>query len=317
VPKSARPAARSERKLIPEEDMDLHALNRKAIAKRSELPPFNNFTIVEMLNDLPKLFDWVSCSSGHSDFNMFAGDDDGVALRFFWNGSYEKTTLKAWAALAKKTAWAVDIGAHTGAYTLAAYAANPTIKVLSFEPNPQNAGRLVLNLRGNGFQETYVFTLAVGAKAETLPFSYGTSAGYLAANGMVGKRFDENPNVITTNTKVVALDNFLMDAVKPHLKLMKIDTEGYESQVIAGMLGILKSAQPIIFFECIELASGANVEAHLKSLGYRFLEVDDDAGTIKPVDVISPILDSRGKPIHSRANRIALPSGVTSAELME
>ena len=75
---------------------------------------------------MPELFDWVNCDVGvENKFHMFlGGKDDGVALRFFWNGSYEKYTLKIWSELAKKIkGFALDIGAHTGCYSLAALAA--------------------------------------------------------------------------------------------------------------------------------------------------------------------------------------------------
>jgi len=100
--------------------MDINALNRAAREKRATYPASGQLDITQ-LAALPPLYDWVHCSSGHSGFRMMlAADDDGIALRFFWNGSYEKTTLKAWAHYAKKVGFAIDIGAHTGAYTLAA-----------------------------------------------------------------------------------------------------------------------------------------------------------------------------------------------------
>ena len=74
---------------------NIEILNNISKTKREDLPFENNFNINE-LSQMPELFDWVNCDVGvENKFHMFlGGKDDGVALRFFWNGSYEKYTLK-------------------------------------------------------------------------------------------------------------------------------------------------------------------------------------------------------------------------------
>jgi hypothetical protein len=52
-----------------------------------------------------------------------AGNDDGVALRFHHGYVYEPVSLAAWQACCECGGVAIDVGAHTGVYTLAAYAA--------------------------------------------------------------------------------------------------------------------------------------------------------------------------------------------------
>jgi hypothetical protein len=131
---------------------DFDVLNRAARTKRLEYPPANNFPINE-LRAMPPLFDWVDCSADGSNFKMLlGGDDDGIALRFLWNGSYEKTTLGIWTRLARQSQVIVDVGAHTGAFTLAALAARADAQVISFEPYMLNFARLSLNLRATAFR---------------------------------------------------------------------------------------------------------------------------------------------------------------------
>jgi len=278
-------------------------INAEALAKRATLPASNHFSIQELLA-MPPYFGWVECDSGGGRFRMLlGGNDDAVALYFFWNGVYEETTLKLWAQFAKATELALDIGAHTGSYTLAAKAANPDISVACFEPHFMNFARLILNLRANRLGTGNAFMQAVGAKNETLPFSILTPLDFLTSGGSIGAR----PKGQTTMVQVVAMDTFLPDAFKPKVGLVKIDTEGFEGACLEGMRGVLAVAQPVIFFECIEAKSGADVQNILAGFGYRFFEVDDNVGTVSAVTSVSPHLDERGKPVYGRLNRIALP----------
>jgi hypothetical protein len=65
--------------------------NLIAYQKRRALPIENHFTIQELI-ERPALFDFVECNAEKNNkFKMFlAGNDDSVALRFFWNNFYEK-----------------------------------------------------------------------------------------------------------------------------------------------------------------------------------------------------------------------------------
>lgn len=286
--------------------MRVDAVNAAALAKRQALPAANNLSPSEF-NAFPPYFGWVKCDSGHGSFTMFlGGTDDGIAQRFFWNGSYEKTTLELWSRLAKTCQLALDVGAHTGVYTLAAKMANPDISVAAFEPNPTNFVRLCLNMRVNNLHLRNASMAAVGDKDEILPFSVPANSVMHSAGGMVGTK----TNALVYQTQVIALDTSVPVDAYPLVGLVKIDTEGYEDKVIEGMKGIIAVAKPIIFFECIG-ASGAAVQALLEPFRYRFFEIDDELGTIDPVATVRPYFDADGQPIHNRANRIAVPESKT------
>ena len=69
--------------------------NDEAIKYRNKLPKINNFTIME-LYQMPKYFGWLKHSINRiNNIHMFlGGNDDGVALRCFWNNHYKKKHLK-------------------------------------------------------------------------------------------------------------------------------------------------------------------------------------------------------------------------------
>lgn len=282
--------------------LDLEALKREARAKRASLPARNRFTIGE-LQRLPPFFDWVECRAAEGvRFRMFAGHDDAVALRFYWNGEYEAHALRLWTGLSRSLGGIrIDVGAHTGAYTLASLAARPDGRVLSFEPHFMNFARLGLNLRANGFPMRDAHPRAVGAAAAEAVFSISTAFDFLTTGGSLGAR--EGGTAMPV--RVVALDEVLAEASHREVRLVKIDVEGGEADCLRGMQRILEASRPVVFFECLADEPGAQVEALLRPLGYRFHEVDDDVGTVSAVDKVVPVLDGEGRPVKSRLNRIA------------
>ena len=63
--------------------------NKKAQKYRLQLPKSNYFNIKE-LHNMPKYFGWVDyyTTLENKIFMFLGGNDDGVALRCFWNNHY-------------------------------------------------------------------------------------------------------------------------------------------------------------------------------------------------------------------------------------
>lgn len=282
--------------------MKICEINETASQKRLQLPQENYFSIKE-LQMLPERFDFIECTLGFNlSFRMFlGGSDDGVALRFYWNGSYEKYTLKTWSEFAKNcNGFALDIGAHTGSYSLAALTSNKNLNILSFEPHYMNFARLILNFNANKFNTSNVFMYCVGDENKFVPFSTFSTLGYLTSGGCVGHRAGATVNQI----QQVALDNFLIDEVIQNINLIKIDVEGYEANVLKGMKNIL-TQKPTIFFECIDKNSARLTQEILSNYEYNFYEIDDLTGKITKVKNLEPRLDQDNKLIMHKINRIA------------
>ncbi|MEE2746814.1 MAG: FkbM family methyltransferase [Pseudomonadota bacterium] len=280
-------------------------INQIALEYRATLPTLNSFGI-EQLMSLPSYYGWVECNYSHvgQPFFMFlGGNDDGVALRFFWNGSYERTSLKLWASFAKEASVIIDVGAHTGSYTLAALNANPSAKVLSFEPNFMNFGRLNLNIRANKHSTGQTYMLGVGERDERQLFSIPSNLDYLTCGGVVGDLQDR----ATITIDIVSLDSALGDVIESRVGLVKLDTEGYEAHCLRGMKSILSTSQPVIFFECINPESSNDMQDILSELGYHFYTINDINGEILPAKTIVPALTGDGSPVMHLLNRVALP----------
>jgi FkbM family methyltransferase len=196
--------------------------NDEAIKYRNKLPKINNFTIME-LHQMPKYFGWLKHSINRiNKIHMFlGGNDDGVALRCFWNNHYEKKTLEIWSKLSAIEGIILDIGAHTGIYSLAANNSIKKGQILSFEPHFLNFARLNLNLRGNGFSTRTMFMNTVGKQNQIQPFSVMNNIDYLTSGGKIGNI----KNQFTTQIQTIAIDSFLDKTARNNVKLIKIDVE--------------------------------------------------------------------------------------------
>lgn len=272
-----------------------------AVAYRRSIADFNDFDISQ-LHSMPKFFNWVTCKvEKDSEFLMYlAGGDDAVAMRFFWNNCYESFSTKLWANICKDVSGiVVDIGSHTGVYSLAALASGAK-NVVSFEPNFMNFSRLLMNLKGNGHNISNAFMLGVGDVNGPDYLSISTNIDYLSTGGQVGAR----KNCLNFPINVVALDNFFdIDSTK--IDLIKIDVENFEDKVLNGGKKIIEKNKPIIFFECLNDSIGDLIYDHLNPLGYHFWEIDDLENSVNNISKITAHYNSDGKIKMSKLNRIA------------
>lgn len=290
-----------------------HPSNDAARAHRKSYPATNHFDLATLL-DMPPYWGWVDhrAEPEAQPFCMFlGGNDDGVALRLFWNGRYESQTLALWSRLARTHAMALDIGAHTGIYTLAAHAANPSMSILSLEPNSMNYARLTLNLRANNLATTDSYMLGASDRDGTRPFTIRTNLDFHSSGGT----FEPVTGGYVSPARIVALDSFLPPALADAVDLIKLDIEGHEATALAGMRAMIARARPTMIFECITDATAAAVSELMAPLGYRFYEIDDDAGTIRETTLLAPTLAAEGSPDPNRLNRIAVHEKATIAEL--
>ena len=272
-----------------------------ALSHKKTLEVKNKFDI-KSLHKMPKFFNWVTCEvASGTEFMMYlAGGDDGIALRFFWNGCYEPFSTKIWAHYSKnKKNIIIDIGSHTGAYTLTSLACGAK-NVVSFEPYFMNFSRQLMNIRGNGFNTEKIFMLGIGDANRTEVLSVSTSLDYLSTGGKIGARTGS----MNFPVNIVAIDNFFELQIHK-IDMIKIDVEGYEDKVLSGAKRTIEKNLPILFFECLSNEIGDLVYKQLKPLGYKFWEIDDSLETITLVDEIKAAVNLNGEINMSKLNRIA------------
>lgn len=265
--------------------------------------PANSFDIHELLSKRP-FFGWVDCRVSDGEFVMYlAGADDGVALRYFWNGSYERHSIALWAHLAAKSSMVkIDVGAHTGAYTLAALAGG-AINVISVEPHFANYARLVINLRANGFSTDHALMMAVDSSSGWKTFTLPTQIHYLSTGGSL----TEKASGLKFPVQVDSIDHLIGSDNHKSVYSMKLDVEGHELAALTGASHIIAAARPYIFFECISDRSGIEVQNFLSQHNYIFYMLDDELSETSRIAEVVAIRTPSGAIDKHRLNRLAVP----------
>jgi FkbM family methyltransferase len=140
--------------------------------------------------------------------------------------------------------YCIDIGANKGDYSRMLLRL-PGTKVVAFEPLPV-AFKSLEAVRKEFPDRFECFNLGVADKEATLTLHFGEDDSELASfstevNGVgyVGKT-----NVNTIEAKVVTLDTFLEERGSEEIDLLKIDTEGYENEVLLGALKTIRNNPP-------------------------------------------------------------------------
>ena len=155
--------------------------------------------------------------------------------------------------------WALDIGANIGHYTQRlSDLVGPGGRVLAFEPVPQTFALLTANVRQFATANTTLINAAVSDRLEVLgmempSFASGLS-NYYRAHLVQGS---QGLQVLTVPVDALGLDG--------RVKLIKIDAEGHEATVLAGMRQLLQSHRPTLILE----TGSDELVASLVAVGYR------------------------------------------------
>jgi FkbM family methyltransferase len=199
---------------------------------------------------------------------------DVVARALYWEGlrKWERETWREFIPLAQSARGFLDIGAFTGAYSLAACAANPHLRCLAFEPVPSVHGRLVANIDLNGWSDrATAVNVAVsdqcGHARFFLPHRRFPDTGHLETS--LRHADLERGSWVTVPTATLASmvpDGFPVD-------LLKIDVEDAEGPVIRGLLSLLTEHRPAIIIELLPTGGFRELPDALDAFGYSYFHL--------------------------------------------
>ena len=178
--------------------------------------------------------------------------DPAISKPILALGEYEAGFTQVFLALAQESTRFLDVGANIGFFTLLAAKTMTDGRVWSIEPDPDNVRILRANVALNGFQERVNVSHAAASDADGEVFF--STLGY---DANIGARFtakDEDtllarslPNApVPTKVRALTADTLLREQ---RIDLVKIDVEGHEPSVLAGMQRILEENRPIIVSE--------------------------------------------------------------------
>ncbi|GAA3551961.1 FkbM family methyltransferase [Nocardioides daeguensis] len=183
----------------------------------------------------------------------------------------------------------LDVGANVGYFSLYVAARCPGAVIHAFEPHPVTSQVLALNAWSCGAAiTTHAMALSAGDRIVTLTTAESNLGDTRTSVGAAG----------TMVAPAAALDEVLPDAV---FDLIKIDVQGFESDAIAGMSGMLaRSPEAVIVAEYWPAAlreRGLDPVAVLRDYedsGFDVrVQVENDLARRKPRDVVA-LCDTAG-----------------------
>lgn len=172
-------------------------------------------------------------------------------------GSYEPAQTRLFASLVGPGDTVLDVGAHTGYYTLLAAAlVGRHGRVWAFEPDPRNARYLRRHIRINGVRTARTEEVAVTDRTGAARFGGGSGSG----TGRI--QVDGGIEVRT-----VTLDHVCgRHDIRP--TLIKLDVEGAEVEALRGAERTLSRARPLVLLSTHGAAAHHASLALLNQLGY-------------------------------------------------
>lgn len=198
----------------------------------------------------------------------------GSSFQSCWLGVYEFEKQHEFTRIVKSGHVVYDVGANVGFYTLlAATLAGPEGRVYAFEPLPRNLALLKRHVEMNQMNNVEILDGAVSDKPGTARFSTGDipEMTHLSDTGEI-------------EVRTYQLDELVSSARVPPPRVIKVDVEGAEANVLAGARDILQRHKPIL------LLATHGAEVHQKccdfllEMGYSLHPLDD-----KPLERSSEI----------------------------
>jgi FkbM family methyltransferase len=179
------------------------------------------------------------------------------------------------AGLLRPGDWAIDVGANVGSVAgQLCKGVGPEGRVWAFEPIPRNVARLEAFRDANRLTQLEVFDCALSA-------TRGTAAIGLPAEGFSGHAsftaswIDKGRlDVRTERLDDLTADLADLDGTRP-LRLVKLDVEGFEREVLAGAEATIRRFRPSIYCEFNDIvlqdagSSSAALLGTFAELGYR------------------------------------------------
>lgn len=181
----------------------------------------------------------------------------------------------------------VDIGANIGLMTIHALQNGPFARAVAVEPDPWNRSVLRKNLEMNRLTDRVeIIAKAVSDTSGMLPLHQ--DAKNLGAHSLE-PGFSLSPTA-SLDVQIDRLGNMLAEVgCEPaDIGMIKIDVEGHEFAVLAGMADLLRQVQPPIMieatFDADEMASGGTrLSQPLPDYG-SVCDLEDDQQNPRPLD---------------------------------
>jgi len=196
----------------------------------------------------------------------------------FWTNTFmdEKVSLEVWNELSKHSNTIIDVGANAGVYSIVAALANDSATIVAFEPISRIYKRLLENIEANQLNVSTEELALSNANGESIIYDLPVDHHYHAS--LNKQEVVHHAGLTEQVIRVCRFDDYAKEHGLSDIDLVKIDVEGFELEVLEGMLTTLKTELPSVLIELKDAKRSIAVEQMLNGLGYTFYNVDEAKG---------------------------------------
>ncbi len=177
---------------------------------------------------------------------------------------YENDLLINWDKYIQKHSVILDIGANIGNHSIC-WCKNAS-KIYAFEPQTDNFKLLTANILDNNINNVFTINKCVGKNASKATISFIDDKNM----GSTSFKYDEEA---TNFIEVTSVDIFVEENNINKIDFIKIDTEGFEIDVLLGALQTITFNKPVLWVE-IKLDTYKQVLQILKDINYTLVDIN-------------------------------------------
>lgn len=219
----------------------------------------------------------------HRDLRVMRGPMQGTRINLggsflrYLTGDAEPEVQKALAELVKPGQTVYDVGANIGFFTiLCSRLVGPQGHVYAFEPIPQNLATLRHNVTLNALGNVTIVEAALSSSTGSAEMFVSPWSAFHSLNVEGATKQDNHgPQAGEITVQTVTLDEFVQGEGVRAPDLVKIDVEGAELIVLAGMGATLRSVKPLLLCELHDTKAG--YAELVDSIGYRVRVIDGES----------------------------------------
>ena len=207
----------------------------------------------------------LTVNHGKYRFNFYGSGDRGEILyHAFWDKMFDEDKNKI-KNLVHNGDTILDVGGNLGFFVLILTdLINDSGKIYSFEPSNRLNKKLASTIRINNLKNVEIVDLALGEEEGTSSLYYNPKQSGLSSI------VTHSENYLLEEIEITTVDKF-SKKISDRIAFIKIDTEGFEPQVLRGAKETIKKDKPIIYIELgrDHLESSLEALKVLKELGYQ------------------------------------------------